>query len=596
MRPEKQKYFFQNIKIKYQLFALVIFSMVVIILIQLAYFYQFSSVIRNMTQDSASNLLVQLEENLSIQAEAIVETAENIAYNSYTQDFMGSTNYAMRATQVRFIQNLFEFSSIANPSITDMILVDHLGQLVRYSSGEDWGAIEYILEEYPAESLPLNGSGEFYLIDSGETSLYLYAFSFSTYRNFNHAEVCYILFENASFQRILENTNLPNSTVFYLLDQNNRILASQDSSLNGSYVSSDVLELIPSTASQSVVEFQGERCLLNHSEIPGLSWTLVSIIPQRELERPLHPLKVFGITFGIIIFLVLLAIYSSIVKNIARPLGELSAFISDVNYQTLKKRMVSTGNNEIDQVIQKMNTMMEDIQTLTHKIFTTQQQFYEMELSKRKAEFHALQNQINPHFLYNTLDCIRSIAFSYQAPEIVSISSSMSKIFRYCIKESHTVLVRDELACIDNYINIIQIRFDNRFTIEREIDSSLPELTMIKFILQPLIENAVYHGLELKLGPGTLRITGRKGENGDFSFEIYDTGTGIPSEKLSQINACLADPSLVSESEDLNHTGVGLYNINKRIKNVYGDAYGLQIESVHGEWTLVKVLLRTMPE
>lgn len=595
MRPIKQKHFFQNIKIKHQLLMLVIFSMVITAFVQLAYFHKFSSVIRSLTQDSASNLLVQLEENLSIQVDSIIETANNIAYDSYTQEFMGSENYAMRAMQVKFIQNLFDFSIIANPDITDIILVDHLGQVVRYANGPDWGTVEYILKNYPASSDGPSGSGEFYLIDSGTVSLYLYAFPFSTYRDLNNEEACYILFENDSFQNMLENTTLPASTQFYLLDQKNQILASHDSSLIGTPVSPDVLDLISSTKPQSTTKFQEESCLVNHSRIPGMSWTLVSIIPQAELEQPLIPLKAFGIVFGVLMLLILLAICISIISNIARPLGELSAFLSDVNYQTLKKRLRSTGNNEIDQVISKMNTMMEEIQTLTHKIFTTQQQFYELELSKKQAEFHALQNQINPHFLYNTLDCIRSIAYSYQASEIVSISSSMSKIFRYCIKESHTVLVRDELDCIDNYIKIIQIRYDNRFHIEREIDPELYELPMIKFILQPLIENAVYHGLELKLGSGSLRITGSKSTDCDFSFEIYDTGIGIQPEKLSQINARLANSSLLPESEDSKHTGVGLYNINRRIKSIYGSKYGLQVDSVYGEWTQVLVLLRTMP-
>lgn len=596
MRIIKRKHYFQNIKIKHQLFTLVAFSMIIIILIQFIYFHVFSSVIRNQTQDYASNLLTQLEENLSIQADSIIETTNNIAYNNDTQYFMGSSDYTMRAEKIKFIQNLFAYSIIANPEISDIILVDDLGQVVRHSSGPNWEIISYIQKEYGTKQFTLNGPGEFYLINSGENSIYLYVYAFSTYRKLDATQFCYILFKNDSFQRIIENTKLPESSSFYLIDDSNRILASKDKQLIGTHVSQDILNLISSTNFQSFVKFQGKNCLINYSRIPDLSWTLISIIPQNELEQPLIPLKRFGILFGILIILILSFIYYTIIQNISRPIGELSTFLSDVDYQTLKKRLTSTGNNEIDQVVKKINTMMDDIQKLTHKIFTTQQQFYEMELSKKKAEFHALQNQINPHFLYNTLGCIRSIAFFYHAQEIVSISFSMSKILRYCIKETQNVLVRDELDCMNNYINIIQIRYDNRFTIEQDIDPSLFDLTIIKFILQPLIENSISHGLELKLGPGTLRITGKMGKQNDFFFEIYDTGMGIPPEKITQIQSLLSNPSLIPESEDSNHTSVGLYNINKRIKNIYGDTYGLELESQYGEWTKVRVLLHMIPK
>jgi two-component system sensor histidine kinase YesM len=289
----------------------------------------------------------------------------------------------------------------------------------------------------------------------------------------------------------------------------------------------------------------------------------------------------------------MIAICIMIINNITRPINQLSTFMEDVSYTTLKSNLPTTGANEIDQVIINVNSMLRQIEALTHKIFTNQGEYYEMELAKKNAEFFALQNQINPHFLYNTLDCIRSIAFSYNADEIVSISSSMSKIFRYCIKSENLVTVQDELACVNNYINIIQVRYDNRFNIEQDIDEGLLSEKIIKFLLQPLIENAIYHGLELKAGPGTLRIIGKKLKENEFEFEIYDTGVGIEPGALKELNQHLDDPDYI---DDQNHTGVGLVNINWRIKNVFGEKYGLHIESLKNEWTKVTLLLSSLPE
>lgn len=307
-------------------------------------------------------------------------------------------------------------------------------------------------------------------------------------------------------------------------------------------------------------------------------------------------MKTFSLIFGLLMVLLLLGICTIIIGNITRPLHQLSAFLSDVNYQTLKTRLISTGNNEIDQVIRKINTMLEQIYELTHKIFATQEQYYELELAKKQAEFSALQNQINPHFLYNTLDCIRSIAFSYGASEIVSISSSMSKIFRYCIKGPNIVTVREELECITHYINIIQIRYDNRFIIEQDVDETLTDEKMIKFVLQPIIENAVYHGLELKLGQGTLRITGKWDTSDEFSFEIYDTGIGIDPETVERLNLQFADSTAVLEPDENKRSGIGLLNINRRMKSLYGSDYGLSIESRKDEWSRVVIRLRRLED
>ena len=589
-----KRHLFQNIKLKYQLFSLVAISMTIVLIVQIVYYHRFASVIKASSEVSTSNLLSQLEENLSIQADSIIQAANTIAYNEYVQQFMGSNNYVMRADYIKFIRNLFDYSMIANSNIYDIILVDDLGQMIDQAQEPDWQIIDHVLSTYPADVLEANGQGSFYLIDSDATSLYLYAFAFTSFRNQASKEVCYILFKNDSFQRIIDNIELPPSTSLFLVDQNNRILASKDTSLNGSYVSEEIQSLFTQSPEQKVTSFQHKKSLVQHSAISSMGWNMLSIVPVRELESPLAPLKTFGIVFGLIMLLLLLSICSITISNITRPLGELTVFLSEINYQTLKKRLVSTGSNEIDQVIQRINDMLEQIQELTHKIFTTQEQFYEMELAKKQAEFSALQNQINPHFLYNTLDCIRSIAFSYGAQEIVGISSSMSKIFRYCIKGPNTVLVEDELACVDNYITILQIRYDNRFLIEREIDPALYKLNMVKFILQPIIENAIYHGLELKLGGGSLKIIGKFTSEEDFCFEIFDTGVGISPEKLEEIKARLEDPSLVPQSDDQKHTGIGIYNINRRIKNIYGNSYGLDIESAEGQWTLVKVRLKAL--
>lgn len=597
----REKPFFKNIKLKYQLFSIAAIALLILIVIQIVYYSKFSSVIRNSSEVSTANLLTQMEENLAMQADSIIQTGNNIAYNEYVQEFMGSSNYSMRADYIKFIRNLFEYTMISNPNIYDIILVDDLGQTVNYLQKPDWDMIEQLSETYHGDILGSSGNGSFYMADYDDSPVYLYALPFSSFRNLKNREFCYILFQNDSLMRTIENVELPSEASLYLLDQDNRIIASKDRGLIGTYADEDIRVFTQSPERQQTARYQNENSIITHSTIEGMGWTLISIIPIRTLEQPLQPLKTFSLIFGFFMVLLLLGICAIIIGNITRPLNQLSAFLSDVNYQTLKTRLVSTGNNEIDQVVRKINRMLEQIYELTHKIFDTQEQYYELELAKKQAEFSALQNQINPHFLYNTLDCIRSIAFSYQASEIVSISSSMSKIFRYCIKGPNIVTVREELECVNHYINIIQIRYDNRFLIEQEVDETLIDEKMIKFVLQPIIENAVYHGLELKLGKGLLRIVGKwdAGESaadGDFFFEIYDTGVGMDPATVERLNHQFTDPMAAAEPEESRRGGIGLVNINRRIKSLYGSSYGLAVESCREEWSRVVIRMRRLDE
>jgi two-component system sensor histidine kinase YesM len=226
--------------------------------------------------------------------------------------------------------------------------------------------------------------------------------------------------------------------------------------------------------------------------------------------------------------------------------------------------------------------MLEQLQSLTAEILNTQEELYKAELAKKEAELSALQSQINPHFLYNTLDCIRVIAYTHNVQEIVAISSSMAMMFRYCIRRDHTVAIKDEIDCISNYMDIIQIRYDKRFGIEKNIDSRILSVKMTKFILQPIIENAVCHGLERKQGPGTMRLTGKLEENGDILFEVFDTGIGIEMDALIHLNEQIS-------GNETREAGFALVNINRRLKNVYGPKYGLSIESEYGKWCNVKI-------
>ena len=218
-----------------------------------------------------------------------------------------------------------------------------------------------------------------------------------------------------------------------------------------------------------------------------------------------------------------------------------------------------------------------------------------IKLYTKQAELIALQNQINPHFLYNTLEAIRYDALRAGLDSIANTTEALATFFRYTITEmANLVTVQDELDNIDNYFKIQQYRFGEKFTMKVDFPtdedaSSLLSLKLPKLTLQPFIENAIFHGIESKVEGGNINISFEKTECNLF-ISIRDDGIGIPEEKLDKINYKLEHVSLNHENE--NHGkkgGIALFNVARRIKLIFGEDYGFHIYSTSGLGTDVKI-------
>ena len=217
-----------------------------------------------------------------------------------------------------------------------------------------------------------------------------------------------------------------------------------------------------------------------------------------------------------------------------------------------------------------------------------------MQLHLRESELSALQSQINPHFLYNTLECMRSIGLFYNSPEIVTISTAMTDIFRYSIKASSMVCLEKELDVIRKYLSIINIRFDNRFKVHFDIATETMGCIIPKMTLQPIVENAIYHGLEPRKGPGLLTVCSRLHQD-ELVLVIEDNGIGMKPEDVEHINHLLRTPD-APIVEDNSKRSIGLTNIAQRICLFSQGNCSIHITSKPNEGTTVCVKLPAKPE
>lgn len=269
-----------------------------------------------------------------------------------------------------------------------------------------------------------------------------------------------------------------------------------------------------------------------------------------------------------------------IISSITKPIQKLCQVAKQAGQGDFQVRVEEAGTYELVVLKESFNRMIEELGQLVEDIRVEQ-------LNLRAAELQLLQEQINPHFLYNTLDTIIWLAESGDIEHVVKMVTSLSDFFRTTLsKGKDFVSVKEEKLHIQSYLSIQQFRYRDIMEYEIDFSDEISEYEMLKLTLQPLVENALYHGIKNKRGMGHIRVLGRKeGEN--LVFLVEDDGIGMTEERLCEVRQLIQGERL----RDQEHSGFGLFNINQRIQLYYGPEYGLVIESIYQEGTQMKVII-----
>ena len=288
--------------------------------------------------------------------------------------------------------------------------------------------------------------------------------------------------------------------------------------------------------------------------------------------------QAIAITSGILLVILVGAFTVSrkIVTGITEPIGELCDAAVAAGGGDFRIRAVKTGPEEIEVLNKSFNQMVEKIGNLVEDIHTE-------ELNLRAAELRVLQEQINPHFLYNTLDNIIWLAESKKTDEVVMMVSSLSTFFRTSLSKGREfVSVKEETEHIRSYLEIQQFRYRDILDYEIAIPEEYYGYEVIKLTLQPLVENALYHGIKNKRGKGHITVSAERCAD-VLIFKVKDNGIGMDKQRLSEVCAMLKEDGNTKKEND----GFGLFNVNQRIQLHYGTEYGLKVQSTYGEGTEV---------
>lgn len=382
--------------------------------------------------------------------------------------------------------------------------------------------------------------------------------------------------------QIVKSSALAKSSLLLLANSQNQIITSSDPALSQDMYKRIVNMQVPAGENElwSKTRLQNEDVMAASVDVPYSDWKLHAVMPMSAILSANYELRNYTfmlmLIIGVIGYLLALLITGSIVKRLLRLMKVMKvAETGDLSVQ-----IAVSGKDEIGVLEERFSSMMQKIDDLVDEKIHIEQE-------SKNAELRALQAQINPHFLYNTLELVTCQAVKYKADDITNLINLLARFYRLSLSNGKDIIpIADELAHIETYINIQNQRFDDAIRLELDMDNRILGYSIFKLILQPIVENAILHGIMEKSDQtGKITLTGRL-DGSDLLLKVEDDGVGMKPERLAKI---------MSEEPRTNGHGFGIMNVNKRLRMNYGGDYGLTIKSERGVGTAVEIKIPAIP-
>lgn len=358
---------------------------------------------------------------------------------------------------------------------------------------------------------------------------------------------------------------------FIIDDDGNIIYHPKQQLLYGGLTTEKITEVLESTENYLITSEGDDSRLYTMSRSDKTGWTVVSVAYISELLKDSDSTQIMYIIIALFLIMATIIISNIIVGSITKPIQRMRdsmIMVQEGNFAGADIEI--TDNNELGSLGESFNVM-------THKIAELMEQNVYEQKEKRKNEMRALQSQINPHFLYNTLDSIIWMSAAGKNDEVVDMTSALAKLFRQSISnEKEELTIREEIDYVNSYMIIQKMRYKDKVEYTFEVEPDIMKISIIKFALQPLVENAIYHGLKYKEGKGLLHIKGYA-KNNKVYLEVIDNGVGMTDDELKYI--------FDEKQTDYKNNGVGVVNVQKRLKLYYGEEYGIEYHSEKGVGT-----------
>ncbi len=549
--------------------ATIIAGILLIMGVVVLHFYQVYAAARKENQEYIQSICDSTQTSLENKFGSIRKAAATLAHNTYVSRYYATNNLVARL-ELKPIIDLYASYILSNSAdVLAVSFFDESNHMFSYGIAMDSVVISSLQRAYP-EIVHFQPMQPFFtgIISSSNRPDY-YAYIMPVYSTIStipmtRVATCVVLCNARTLSEVIDQP-MPQSIVdIQIVDASGKEVAARGK---------------PADAAGQHIESIVRK-------MAATDWHLDVSVDNAAIGQVSPISSVMMVIF--LCCLLLAAIWIILLTGLVYPIRKLTdqlAGITRSGAQLVSLRF----HNELDIITEVINAMLSRLSESERQRFKNEAGMYALQIHLKQAELSALQSQINPHFLYNTLECLRSIGLYNRVPEVITISTAMAAMFRYSIKGAPWVTVDDELAIVNEYLSIVRIRFDDRFAVAFDIQGDARKAIIPKMILQPLVENAVYHGLEGREQNGRLTVAASV-EDGKLRLQVSDNGKGMSEEILENLRRQLKqDRDIAGIGQDVR--SVGLVNINQRIRLLSGLASNMDVSTMLGKGTSVTLYL-----
>lgn len=565
--------------------AIMLLFLLIISVLYYLFIYTFS---QDQFESSFQTFSESIETQLDAQFHSVEQSAIQLSYFSNMQEILFSKDPLVYLSNISGCNQLLDYLKMASPMITEVIITSPYGHTF-YSGTTGKYRYQQFAEKIIQDNQNMTHNSFFLTIppedDSDQLPQLVYCFQ-------------------------VHNTLLPgyvsNEYAFGMALIDINILAGLSSSGNYEWEIKAILycdDVVYTSREVSQAEMAAlQEGIQGHFRLGGVEFTchtvmlenldmsIVDLVPTADLLQN----SVMARNIGTAVLLVTCAclIFSTwfILHHISVPVKQMVTDMRDIQ-KGVQKSLTLPKLSDLRYVAESVNRTLDVLETSNRRQQEMSHTLYQTTLAQKQAQLNAYKNQISPHFLFNTLESMRSMAHHYQVPILENMLTSLASLFRYSLRSNLVVSLREELNHVQYYFNVMDMRTPQRYELRVEVSSEALRHPLLSMVLQPLVENSITHGFRRKRKPCILLLQGQVNEeNGMLCLTVVDNGTGIPMEKLQEL-----EQRCFQEEEALHNDHIGLENVLHRLRLFYGDDFRFSLRSKEGHYTAVTLYIPKFP-
>lgn len=565
--------------------AIMLLFLLIISVLYYLFIYTFS---QDQFESSFQTFSESIETQLDAQFHSVEQSAMQLSYFSNMQEILFSKDPLVYLSNISGCNQLLDYLKMASPMITEVIITSPYGHTF-YSGTTGKYRYQQFAEKIIQDNQNMTHNSFFLTIppedDSNQLPQLVYCFQ-------------------------VHNTLLPgyvsNEYAFGMALIDINILAGLSSSGNYEWEIKAILycdDVVYTSREVSQAEMAAlQEGIQGHFRLGGVEFTchkvmlenldmsIVDLVPTADLLQN----SVMARNIGTAVLLVTCAclIFSTwfILHHISVPVKQMVTDMRDIQ-KGVQKSLTLPKLSDLRYVAESVNRTLDVLETSNRRQQEMSHTLYQTTLAQKQAQLNAYKNQISPHFLFNTLESMRSMAHHYQVPILENMLTSLASLFRYSLRSNLVVSLREELNHVQYYFNVMDMRTPQRYELRVEVSSEALRHPLLSMVLQPLVENSITHGFRRKRKPCILLLQGQVNEeNGMLCLTVVDNGTGIPMEKLKEL-----EQRCFQEEEALHNDHIGLENVLHRLRLFYGDDFRFSLRSKEGHYTAVTLYIPKFP-